>query len=232
MNCISFEPNQWLGLPSSSDPSEPFISATEARTKMVTVVVKVSCCEQEQVINLTYMPGYPHKVSFLTPPDGQISVPEGDAIEPIALACLDEYGNRCAPSPQFGSAWYLRLDDNGPLLCPVADKFPVQADGVVTLKRLFAQVSSPGMQLVQSLYLDCSAARLGSQDTMITVKEEFCVTIVSGRSPEIHDIGQIESKSGIENENESITQLSEIKRSSEVMSDDDVVQSKKQRTDQ
>jgi hypothetical protein len=132
------------------------------------------------------MPGCPRRLSFLTPSDGHISVPNGDALEPIALACLDEYGNRCAPTPQFGSKWYLRLDDNGPL-CARTNKFAVQTDGVVTLDGLYAELDDdvvvvyPGVRLVQSLHLEWPAHLGLSQDT--TVKEELCVTVTPGTKP-------------------------------------------------
>jgi hypothetical protein len=164
--------------------SEPFISATKVGTKKVKIAVKVSCLEQERVFNLTYMPGCPRRLSFLTPLDGHISVPNGDTIEPIILACLDEYGNRCAPTPQFGSKWYLRLDDDGPL-CADSNNFAVQTDGVVTLNGLSAElediVAYPGVRLIQSLHLEWPAHLGLSQDT--TVKEELCVTITPGTKP-------------------------------------------------
>jgi hypothetical protein len=152
----------------------------------VKILIKVTCCEPQLHFHVTYFPGPPHRLSFLSPSDGHISVPNGDILNSITLACLDEYGNRCAPSSQFGPRWYVKLDEKGPLSADT-EKFAVQTDGLVTLDGLIAElddvVSYPGVRIVQSLQLEwpMHLGVLSQQESI--VKEELCVTVTPGTRP-------------------------------------------------
>jgi hypothetical protein len=159
---------------------EPFLSSTEVATKRVKVTVKVSCCEQPLTFKVTYIPGCPHRLHFLSPSDGHMFVPNGNVIEPVILACFDEYGNQCAPTPQFGSKWYLQLDENGPVTSEV-ERFSVEADGTVTLNELLVEVDTrvtyPGVGVSQLLYLEVSGrSRSAGPKRRIEVRLDLTVT--------------------------------------------------------
>lgn len=164
--------------------SDPFISSTKVGSKKVKIAVKVSCCQAQMFFHLTYIPGCPRRLSFITPSDGHISVPNGEILETITLACLDGYGNRCSPTPQFGTKWYVRLDEKGPLSCDL-EKFPVQTDGLVTLNGLYPEleesVAFPGVRIVQSLFLEWPTHLGINQESEI--KEELCITVTPGTKP-------------------------------------------------
>lgn len=131
------------------------------------------------------MPGCPHRLSFISPLDGHLSVPNGEIMDSITLACQDEYGNRCSPTPQFGSKWYVRLDKSGPLSSSL-DKFPVQTDGTVTLDGLYIEleeaVAYPGVRKIQPLLLEWPE-HLGFGENIPPVIEELCVTVTPGTKP-------------------------------------------------
>lgn len=179
--------NQWIGLP-VSDPvlsqSHPFISSTKVGSQKITIVVKVSCCQSPMHFKVTYIPGCPRRLSFIHPSDGHLSVPNGETLDSIILACLDGYGNRCSPSPRFGSRWYVRLDENGPLVSD-SEKFPVQTDGLVTLSGLSPEleecVAYPGVRISQALFLEWQTHLTDHEES--DVKEELCVTVTPGRRP-------------------------------------------------
>jgi hypothetical protein len=174
-------------------------------TKKVKITIKVTCCESQLHFHLTYFPGPPSRLSFISPSDGHLSVSNGEILNSVTLACQDEFGNRCAPSPQFGPRWSVKLDDKGPLTTETSvEYFPVQTDGIVTLDGLVAEleevVTYPGVRIVQSLQLEWPMHLKGGggghdQDSAV-VKEELCITVTPGTRPsslEVYELCLLES---------------------------------------
>ena len=148
--------------------------------------VKVSACPQTIPFYVTYIPGFPHRISFLSPPDGHISVPNGEELDPVILVCYDEYGNRCAPTSQFGSKWDIVLDKGGPFTGDNnnENRFPVQTDGIAKLTGLHIELDDvpyPGVREVQSLILDWPTHLANGKDTVIS--EELVITVTPGTKP-------------------------------------------------
>lgn len=132
---------------------------------------------------MTYIPGFPHKLSFVNPSDGHISIPNGETLDPIILAVYDEYGNRCAPNALFGSKWDILLGKNGPF-SNASNKYHIQTDGLATLNGLrieLEDVAYPGSREVQTFLLDWPAHLGGGNDSPIS--EDLIVTVIPGTKP-------------------------------------------------